>query len=444
MPLSLPSSPALNQTYTNGTKTWFWNGTTWKLFNTGGATISLQSATSTGISPPLYPFEGQLWLDTTDATLYIYYTNKWIEFVAAKGETGAAGYYGSRGTDANPLTVGTTADRPVSPVTGNMRVNTDTRYVEIYYSGAWYNISYIGYVTATGGIVTLDGNYKIHRFNAGGTFTVIDMPPGATIEYLVVGGGGGGGADMGGGGGAGGVIIYNNSFSPGAYQITVGQGGNGASSNVTLGTNGGSSSIANSLGTAIVTATGGGYGATIHDQSGYPAGNGGSGGGGSGGRESNGSYGGNPGQGIAGQGFAGKASGVTWYPGGGGGAGGFGLGGGSIRGSGGPGLPSGILGTLYYFGGGGGGAGHSSFGGDGGIGGGGGGATYDAGRTAVLPGGSALNAGYVGSIGTGGWGGAGGQYTGGGGGGGAHVGGGGIGTGGAGGSGIVVFRYRYQ
>jgi hypothetical protein len=41
------------------------------------------------------------------------------------------------GTDYVQLPVGTTAQRPVAPATGMMRVNTTTNAIEIYANGAW-------------------------------------------------------------------------------------------------------------------------------------------------------------------------------------------------------------------------------------------------------------------------------------------------------------------
>ena len=45
---------------------------------------------------------------------------------------------------------------------------------------------------ATGGTITTDGDYKVHKFTSSGTFEVTTVPS-AGVEYLVVGGGGGGG-----------------------------------------------------------------------------------------------------------------------------------------------------------------------------------------------------------------------------------------------------------
>lgn len=281
----------------------------------------------------------------------------------------------------------------------------------------------------------------------------ITLPLPVSVEYLVVAGGGGGGNDMGGGGGAGGLITNvvgatsggGSSAEPRLYlegnidtlNVIVGAGGSGAASGSGgSGTNGGNSTIT-ADGTDLITAIGGGFGASKHDSNSWNANNGGSGGGGSGGRQSSSTYGGLPGNGTTKQGFNGAGSGPTWYPGGGGGAGGAGIGNGSVRGHGGPGVLSNILGTLYYWAGGGGGSGYSTTGGDGGIGGGGGGAV------GTTTGGAGINNGAAGGGGspnnqTNTPGGNGGNNTGGGGGGGSHF--SSNNYGGSGGSGAVILR----
>ena len=122
------------------------------------------------------------------------------------------------------------------------------------------------FISATGGTVTTDGNFKIHTFTGDDTFVVSSLgnaptvPSGgpSTVDYLVVAGGGGGGYDRGGGGGAGGfreskdsTVNSPHTASPLAastgitvtatsYPITVGAGsggGGGPSSNATAGSN---------------------------------------------------------------------------------------------------------------------------------------------------------------------------------------------------------------
>jgi hypothetical protein len=134
--------------------------------------------------------------------------------------------------------------------------------------GLSINSATSSFMSATGGTVTTDGNFKIHTFTTGGTFTVLSNP--GAVSYLVVAGGGGGGGHQtndkgGGGGGAGGLLASTATLTAsGAYTVTVGTGGAGGvgssgTANGTRGSNGNTSSLAGpSLST--VTATGGGGG----------------------------------------------------------------------------------------------------------------------------------------------------------------------------------------
>jgi len=131
------------------------------------------------------------------------------------------------------------------------------------------------YVTATGGTLTTDGDYKIHVFTGDGCFVVscAGNPAGSdTVDYLVVAGGGGGGTGRGGGGGGGGYRLGTS--VPGApplassalpvsattYPVTVGGGGTGAGPGSPFPS--GTSCIAASPGSnsvfSTITSTGGG------------------------------------------------------------------------------------------------------------------------------------------------------------------------------------------
>lgn len=156
---------------------------------------------------------------------------------------------------------------------------------------------------ATGGTITIDGDYTIHTFTTDGTFTPVRD---GNVEVLVVAGGGSGGrgnsgAWEGAGGGAGGVL-YNAALAVTnqAYSVTVGNGGSGW-------TNGGNSEF------STLTAIGGGKGGV--QSAGYAGGSGG------GGTYSN-NAGGAGTVGPPRQGYDGEAqSGASGYGGGGGGAG---------------------------------------------------------------------------------------------------------------------------
>lgn len=507
MAISFPSNPTTNQTYTYGTQTWVFDGSSW---------MSSQTIVATGIivsdTEPTGNFSlGASWFDTTANALSVYNGTAWVSAglatnsvstasiqngavtsvklaagAAVPTQTGQTGkylttdgttaswatvnslptqasqsgkYLTTDGTNASwatvsttpadgsitaaklglgtgylPMAIGNTLQRPGTPASGYMRINSELNAVEVYYGNAWFTTQYIGYIIASGGAETTVGDYKIHTFTTSGTFLVSFAPANATIEYLVVAGGGGGGSNMGGGGGAGGVLALSGfGVTATGYAITVGAGGVGAPAGISQvsGTNGSNSSLG-----ATVIATGGGGGASEYSNNNSPGKNGGSGGG-------TASYSSTTfGLGIVGQGNNGGPSGGQYFPGGGGGAGAAGS---TNPANGGIGVQNSILGTSYYWGGGGGGSGYSGISGNGGMGGGGGGAPKVSGGGLAGTGG--LNTGTDGAVGTlvaqtNVPGGNGATNTGGGGGGGAHY--NSNNYGGTGGSGIVIVRYRYK
>lgn len=249
------------------------------------------------------------------------------------------------------------------------------------------------------------------------------------FQVLVVAGGGGGGSDMGGGGGGGGVVYSSNIVLPPTstpFTVVVGAGGAGTPEGTgrPRGSNGANSSF------NILTAIGGGGGASGHNYNTSPASVGGSGGGASGaGGVGNINHGGKAAAGTLGQGFEGGNGSGEWYPGGGGGAGGAGT---NRPANGGVGKQYTTI-SPFFWGGGGGGSGHSGPGGNGGIGGGGGGAA------SLSTGGLGINNGTGGQNGQNTPGGNAGANTGGGGGGGAYH--NTNNKGGNGGSGIVIIKY---
>ena len=291
--------------------------------------------------------------------------------------------------------------------------------------------SITGSSIASGGTVTICGEYIIYSFTNTGTF----VPNfNGSVEVLIVGGGGGGGPNLGGGGGGGGVV-YMSSVTVTAgtnYSIVVGNGGasgtNGQNSTA-FGAiaAGGGTSVAYSTGSGSSGGSGGGAPASERGQTATQ-----------GGASSGNSLGSNSGviYGNRGGNITVVRTAEPTRAAGGGGAGGQGLDtnsnttgdtGQTGMGSGGVGVVNAILGPSHYWaGGGGGGAWDNQFGGWGGLGGGGGGAGLGGSGTG---GGSALNSGANGGNGA---------NTGGGGGGGTHS----TGLGGAGGSGIVIIRYR--
>jgi hypothetical protein len=260
------------------------------------------------------------------------------------------------------------------------------------------------YMTATGGVETTDGDYKIHTFLSSGDFEVLTLGDNPIVDFMLIAGGGSGGRLSGvqggaGGGGAGGLLyVENQILTLGVKPIVIGNGG----ALRTVDSQGVSGQNSTFLTYTSIGGGGGGGGA----QNGL---NGGSGGGC---QYASASGLGTSGQGFAGGGYIGGNAGC-----GGGGAGQSGFSTTSNNGAnGGIGRQTYINGTLNYFAGGGGGSsyGGGTLGGLGGLGGGGNGGI------------NAVN-GISGTPNTGGGGGGGFQSN-----------------SGAGGSGICIIRYRFQ
>ena len=271
-------------------------------------------------------------------------------------------------------------------------------------SGKYYAGEAVNTPTVTGGTITTDGSYTIHKFTADGTLATDTAQD---YEVLIVGGGGGGGRQYGGGGGAGGLIYIDGyAVTAASHSVTVGDGGAGATSASGGGSNGEDSVFMN------LTALGGGVGASNTGQ--HNVNTGGSGGGGEDGAGTHGTAAqSSTNDGHSGSGFGNNGAGGGSHHGGGGG--GAGTVGGTANGGDGKQYDILVSGTNVYYAGGGGGGGGTS------------GATYGTGGQGG--GGNGENWGVTGET-------VGAANTGGGGGGDGS----GDSNGAAGGSGIVILR----
>jgi hypothetical protein len=306
------------------------------------------------------------------------------------------------GTMAKYNLVDQTEDAFMDPTGIDALASTgEIRNAANYYSG----ISAAS-VTATGGTISVDGDYTVHKFTGNGNF-VTDTEQ--DVRIMLIAGGGSGGVDAGGGGGAGGMVdtgAYNFTVSAATHAVVIGTGGASVG-----GVSGGNRGLDSTFSTLTAKGGGGAGGWTGAST------DGGSGGGGAQTSGNNaGSAGIQPSQsgdsGTYGYGNLGPSGASSVDAGGGGGAGAAGSG----R-TGGSGKESNILvaaSNVFYAGG-------------------GGGAAMSGSTTGSSPGGGGTGAAGV----THQSGGAGTVNTGSGGGGGA---GGGAATSGAGGSGLFALR----
>jgi hypothetical protein len=219
-------------------------------------------------------------------------------------------------TSAVKIPVGTTGQRPGTPVAGQIRYNSTLDQAEVYSGTEWKAVGGSPFDASGGVITTIDG-YKIHTYTVSGTFTP-SLTAEGKVEVLVVGGGGGGSYAYAGAGGGGGAVVYgvlNIAKNTTPISVVVGNGG------------------------AVGSAGGTSYFSSLTANGGNPGSGGSGGASGSGNAGTNGSS-----KSGGGGGGAGSPSLHMWT---GGGVGGEGFG-------------SSISGTLVNYGGGGGGCGNSS------------------------------------------------------------------------------------
>ena len=68
--LNFPSSPSLNQIYSANNKSWIWDGVAWNAYSG----VSGNSIT-TSTTAPLNPENGDLWFNTENGLVYVYYVD---------------------------------------------------------------------------------------------------------------------------------------------------------------------------------------------------------------------------------------------------------------------------------------------------------------------------------------------------------------------------------
>ena len=102
MPLSFPSSPALNQTFTYSGAVWTYDGKKWNKTGTGGGSATV----TVSATVPSTTTQGSIWLDNDSGDLSVYQGTGWasVNSVGFTGSTGAqgpaGGYTGSASTVA--------------------------------------------------------------------------------------------------------------------------------------------------------------------------------------------------------------------------------------------------------------------------------------------------------------------------------------------------------
>lgn len=150
------------------------------------------------------------------------------------GDLSVAGLGSFNSTAAVKIPVGTTGERPGTPIAGQLRYNSTLDQAEIYSGTEWKAVGGSPFDASGGVITTIDG-YKIHTYTVSGTFTP-SLTKEGKVEVLVVGAGGAGASynPHGGGGGGGdvkaGFVTIAKNTAPMTVVVGSGSSGTGGAS----------------------------------------------------------------------------------------------------------------------------------------------------------------------------------------------------------------------
>ena len=179
MAINFPTSPSVNDIHTSGDMSWKWDGSSW------------EAVFETNVPIPSQSGQAGEYLQTDGTTM------TWEAVDALPTQSGQAGEYlktdgttatwepagGGYDTEATStgyfdLPAGTTAQRPGSPATGNLRLNTDLSQLEHYYDNIW-----IGFAGSVPIITSISPTLSIA---AGTTITVIgiNFQAGTTVKLI--------------------------------------------------------------------------------------------------------------------------------------------------------------------------------------------------------------------------------------------------------------------
>ena len=188
--VNLPDSPANGTTQTVGGITYTYNSSKgyWTAASSGGGGGGGASVT-TDDSAPGSPSDGDLWYDTDDGGMFVYYqdtdSSQWVEVIGSAGSDGADGADGAAGADGSATVVAdTTALLAISsPSAGDQVYVTANNTLYFYNGSGWYKIALINTNP------TISGVSSSYALAIDGTATTVTItasdPEGLPITYSI-------------------------------------------------------------------------------------------------------------------------------------------------------------------------------------------------------------------------------------------------------------------
>ena len=188
--VNLPDSPANGTTQTVGGITYTYNSSKgyWTADASSGGGGGGGASVTTDDSAPGSPSDGDLWYDTDDGGMFVYYedadSSQWVEVIGSQGAAGAAGAAGADGGAGVASVYATVDNLPTSGNSqGDMAHVTANNTLYFWNGSGWYKIALINTNPSISGV---SSSYTLAT---DGTATTVTMtatdPEGLPITYSI-------------------------------------------------------------------------------------------------------------------------------------------------------------------------------------------------------------------------------------------------------------------
>ena len=189
--INFPDSPSDGDTQDVGGITYTYSSSKgyWTAAASGGAGGGGASVT-TDDTAPSSPSDGDLWYDTHDGGMFVYYEDtdsaQWVEVIGsagAAGADGADGATGPAGADGSAAVYATVDDLPGTASAGDQAFVTASNRLYLWNGSGWYNIALINTTPSISGV---SSSYGLAIDGTATTVTITATDPeGLPITYSI-------------------------------------------------------------------------------------------------------------------------------------------------------------------------------------------------------------------------------------------------------------------
>ena len=190
--INFPDNPSDGATQTVGGITYTYSSSKgyWTAAASGGGGGGGASVT-TDDTAPTSPSDGDLWYDTDDGGMFVYYadtdSSQWVEVIGSQGATGATGAAGAAGADGGAGVASVYATIDLLPLTGNTQGDmahvTANNTLYFWNGSGWYKIALINTSPSISGV---SSSYALASDGTATTVTITASDPeGLPITYSI-------------------------------------------------------------------------------------------------------------------------------------------------------------------------------------------------------------------------------------------------------------------